>query len=315
MKTTAARLVEHGRPLEVTEVDLPAPSADEVEMEMAYGGVNPVDRYRALGKVAAGSPVPRTLGAEGAGLVDGKPFVVFGRGVGATRDGIWATRVVIPRSALIEVPDGVELQHAAVMGVAGVTAWRTVTELGRVTPEDRVLVLGASGGVGSTIVSLVHRLGATVWGQSGDPGNVEWLRAQGADRVVVGDVHDLVERVSELQPSVVFDPLGGGFTGAAIEALAPRGRLVIFGTSAGPTGTVPLQTIYRSALRILGYGGLRDPDNVHRAGLLEALRALAEHRLSVVVGRTLPLSAVNEALELIAERAVRGKIALDLREG
>ncbi|MFI6494966.1 zinc-binding alcohol dehydrogenase family protein [Streptomyces sp. NPDC050564] len=315
MKTTAARLVEHGRPLEVTEVDLPAPSADEVEMEMAYGGVNPVDRYRALGKVDAGSPVPRTLGAEGAGLVDGKPFVVFGHGVGATRDGIWATRAVVPRSALIEVPDGVELRHAAVMGVAGVTAWRTVTELGRVTPDDRVLVLGASGGVGSTIVSLVHRLGATVWGQSGDPGNVEWLRAQGADRVVVGDVHDLVERVNELQPSVVFDPLGGGFTGAAIEALAPRGRLVIFGTSAGPTGTVPLQTIYRSALRILGYGGLRDPDNVHRAGLLEALRALAEHRLSVVVGRTLPLSAVNKALELIAERAVRGKIALDLREG
>jgi NADPH2:quinone reductase len=315
MRTTAARLVEHGRPLEVTEVDLPAPSADEVEIEMAYGGVNPVDRYRALGKVDAGSPVPRTLGAEGAGWVDGEPFVVFGHGVGATRDGIWATRAVVPRSALIKVPDGVELRHAAVMGVAGVTAWRTVTDLGRVTPDDRVLVLGASGGVGSTIVSLVHRLGATVWGQSSDPGNVEWLRAQGADKVVVGDADDLVERVSELQPSVVFDPLGGGFTGAAIEALAPRGRLVIFGTSAGPTGTIPLQTLYRSALRILGYGGLRDPDNVHRAGLLEALRALAEHRLSVVVGRTLPLSQVNEALELIAERAVRGKIALDLREG
>lgn len=60
------------------------------------------------------------------------------------------------------MPAGVDLQHAAVMGVAGVTAWRTVTELAQVTKDDRVLVLGAAGGVGSVIVSVAHRLGATV---------------------------------------------------------------------------------------------------------------------------------------------------------
>jgi len=71
-------------------------------------------------------------------------------------------RAIVPRAALIDVPAGVDLQHAAVMGVAGVTAWRTVTELAQVTKDDRVLVLGAAGGVGSVIVSVAHRLGATV---------------------------------------------------------------------------------------------------------------------------------------------------------
>jgi NADPH:quinone reductase len=312
MKAVAARLVEHGKPLEVAELYLPSPGDGEVEIDMLYGGVNPVDRYRAAGTVDAGSPVPRTLGAEGAGIFEDRPVVVFGHGVGTTRDGIWATRAIVPRAALIDVPDGIDLRHAAVMGVAGVTAWRTVTELAQVTKDDRVLVLGAAGGVGSVIVSLVHRLGATVWGQSSDPGSVAWLQGQGADGVVTAGPDELASAVGEFQPTVVFDPLGDGFTGAAIQSLAPHGRLMAFGTAAGPTGTIPLQALYRSALRILGYGGLRDSDEVLGAALAEALKALASGRLDVAIGKTLPLSQVNEALELLAARKIRGKLVLDL---
>lgn len=314
MKSMAARLVEPGKPLKVAEFDLPAPGGDEAEVDMLYGGVNPVDRYRAAGTVDAGSPVPRTLGAEGAGTFEGRPVVVFGHGVGTTRDGIWATRAIVPRAALIDVPAGIEPQRAAVMGVAGVTAWRTVTELAQVTADDRVLVLGAAGGVGSIIVSLVHRLGAAVWGQSDDPGTVAWLRALGADKVVTADAGGLVGELGDFRPTVVFDPLGDGFTGAAIQALAPRGRLVTFGTSAGPTGTIQLQAIYRSALRILGYGGLRDSDEILGAALAKALSALADGRLDVAIGKTLPLSRVNEAIDLLAARKVMGKVVLELQK-
>lgn len=314
MKSMAARLVEPGKPLKVAEFDLPAPGGDEAEVDMLYGGVNPVDRYRAAGTVDADSPVPRTLGAEGAGTFEGRLVVVFGYGVGTTRDGIWATRAIVPRAALIDVPAGVDLKRAAVMGVAGVTAWRTVTELAQVAADDRVLVLGAAGGVGSIIVSLVHRLGAAVWGQSDDPGAVAWLRALGADKVVTADAGRLVGALGEFRPTVVFDPLGDGFTGAAIQALAPRGQLVTFGTSAGPTGTIQLQTLYRSALRILGYGGLRDSDEVLGAALAKALSALADGRLDVAIGKTLPLSRVNEAFDLLAARKVMGKVVLELQK-
>jgi NADPH:quinone reductase-like Zn-dependent oxidoreductase len=144
MKSTAARLVEHGRPLTVTECDLSAPGAGEVEIDMIYGGVNPVDRYRAAGTVDADAPLPRTLGA-------------------------------------------------------------------------------------------------------------------GADHVVTAGAEELSSELGRSRPTVAFDPLGDGFTGAVIESLAPRGRLVILGTSAGPAGTIQLQTLYRSALRILGTGGSETP--------------------------------------------------------
>lgn len=76
------------------------------------------------GRVAPGAPVPRTLGTEGAGTVDGRPVLARGHGIGTARDGLWATAAVVPYAALIDVPDGVALEQAAAMGVAGVTAWR-----------------------------------------------------------------------------------------------------------------------------------------------------------------------------------------------
>ncbi|MGH9208787.1 MAG: zinc-binding dehydrogenase, partial [Acidimicrobiales bacterium] len=124
------------------------------------------------------------------------------------------------------------------MGVAGVTAWRVVTELAQVNDSDRVLVLGASGGVGSIIVSVARRLGATVWGQTGDAAKQTWVRERGAENVVVIGAGGLREAVRELKPTVVFDPLGNGFTGAATDALEESGRLVIFGTSGEATGHI-----------------------------------------------------------------------------
>jgi NADPH2:quinone reductase len=183
-----------------------------------------------------------------------------------------------------------------------------------VRAEDRVLVLGASGGVGSTIVSLVHGLGARVWGHSGNPSGAAWLTGRGAERVVSAGPDELAEQVRELRPTVVFDPLGDGFTGAAVQALAQNGRLVTFGTSAGPTGTIQLQTIYRSSLRIMGYGGLGDSDATLERALAAALRAAAAGRFELLVGSELPLTRINDAYDLLAGRKVDGKIVLDLRE-
>ncbi len=71
MRITAARLTGHGQPLRVEEVDLAEPGPQEVIMDVAFSGVNPVDMYAVQGKVAPDAPVPRTLGTEGAGMADG----------------------------------------------------------------------------------------------------------------------------------------------------------------------------------------------------------------------------------------------------
>lgn len=313
MQARVARLVEHGRPLVVDEVELAQTADDEVVVDMAYGGVNPVDRYGALGRVAPDAPLPRILGSEGSGTVDGRPVLVRGHGLGTSRDGLWATRAVVPAAATVDVPAGVALDAAAAMGVAGVTAWRVVTEKARVTGEDRVLVLGASGGVGSIAVSVAHSLGATVWGQTTSRDKAGWVAQRGADRAVVADAASLAEAVAELRPTVVIDPLGDGFTGAGVEALEPRGRLVIFGTSADTHGDVPLQALYRKSLTVYGYGGLIEIDDVLAGHIADAMDALRDGRLEVVVDRILPLDRVDDAFELLEQRAVQGKLLLDLR--
>lgn len=313
MRTTAARLHQHGGPLRVEAVGLADPRAGEVVVDMAYAGVNPVDGYGVLGRVAADGPLPRTLGGEGSGTVGDRRVVVRGHGLGATRDGLWAVAAVVPDDALVDVPEGVGLAEAAAMGIAGITSWRSVTELGRVTAGDRVLVLGASGGVGSIAVSVAAALGATVWGQTGTEAKAAWVRDRGVVDVVVGGADEVRSQAAAFEPTVVIDPLGGPFTGAAVEVAAPGGRLVVLGTSAGPDGTVPLQAFYRKGLTAFGYGGLREPDAVLTRALQDALAALADGRLQVAVDTTLPLARVGEALDRIAGRRVRGKVLLDLR--
>ncbi|HWG16179.1 MAG TPA: zinc-binding alcohol dehydrogenase family protein [Streptosporangiaceae bacterium] len=310
---TAARLVEHGKPLEIQDVELPEPGDEEVVLDVAFSGINPVDMYAAQGRVATDAPVPRTLGTEGAGTADGRPVVVRGYGIGTSRDGLWANAAVVPRAALIDVPDGVDLETAAAMGVAGVTAWRTVHELAQVNVGDTVLVLGASGGVGSTIVSAAHAVGATVIGQTGHEDNSGWIAERGADHVLVTGAEGLAEAVARYRPTAVFDGLGDGFTGAAIEALEPHGRLVIFGASAGPEGQVAWQSLYSKGLRVLGYAGLLESDEAMKAAIERALQALAAGELSVPIDSALPLDRVNEAFERIQDRRVKGKLVLDTR--
>jgi NADPH2:quinone reductase len=310
----AARLHEHGRPLQVESVDLPDPGDDEVLVELEFAGVNPVDRYTAEGRVAPDAPLPRTLGGEAAGAVDGRSVMVAGGGLGATRDGVWAQAAVVPKDAVIDLPDGVETRDAAAMGVAGLTAYKTVCELGRVGAEDRVIVLGASGGVGSMIVSLAHATGATVWGQTGSEDKAEGIRDQGADRVIVVGAEEFADAVREFEPTVVFDPLGDGFVAPALETLSVRGKLVSFGTSAGPEVELNIQTLYRKMLSVLGYGGMQLGQDERRAGLEKALEALKAGELKVVVDDVLPLEQVNDAFQRIADRQVRGKLLLGLAD-
>jgi NADPH:quinone reductase len=313
MRVIAARLVQHGQPLQVQEVELGEPGEEEVLLEVAYGGVNPVDMYGAEGLVAPDGPVPRTLGTEGAGTVDGRPVLVHGWGIGTMRDGVWANAAIVPRASLVDLPDGVSLLQAAAMGVSGVTAWRTVTELAELTADDTALILGASGGVGSIIVSLAHGIGATVAAQTGRPAKRDWISALGADYVVVADAAGLASALVDLRPTVVFDALGGEFTGAAIEVLQPHGRLILFGTSAGLTGQLPLRQLYRKGITDRGYAGLLASNEAIGAALRHALQALVEGRMSVPIDSTLPLNQVSVAFDLIRQRSVHGNLALDTR--
>jgi NADPH2:quinone reductase len=151
-----------------------------------------------------------------------------------------------------------------------------------------------------------------VTGQTGNSSKSEWISDRGADEVVVADAEHLLEALGDWRPTVAFDCLGGGFFGAAIEALEPRGTLVIFGTSAEAKGEVPLQQLYRKGLRVFGYAGLIEPEHVTLQVIGRALADLAEGRFEVIVDSVLPLAEVNTAFERLVDRSVQGKVLLDL---
>lgn len=308
----AARLIEHGQPLAVEDVQLPEPGPGEVRVDLAFGGVNPVDRYNAEGRVAPDAPVPRTLGGEAAGHVDGRPVLVAGGGLGGARDGVWAQAAVVPQEAVIDLPEGVELRDAAAMGIAGLTALNCVRDLAQVTAEDRVFVLGASGGVGSMIVSLAHAAGATVWGHTGSEHKAAGITAQGAERVLVGSPEEIAGELAGFEPTAAFDPLGDGFVAPVVAAIAPRGRIVSFGVSAGAQTSFNIQQLYRKMVSLLGYAGMLLTPQERRPGLVQALEALRAGDLKVRVDRVLPLEQINEAFDLITQRGVQGKVLLDL---
>lgn len=308
----AARLIEHGKPLSVEQIELPSPADGEVLVELHYASVNPVDRYTAEGKVAPDGPLPRTLGQEAAGFLDGAPVLVAGEGLGATRDGVFASSAVVPRAAIHPLPPGVPLDAAAALGVVGLTTWRVV-ELAEVGEDDRVLVLGASGGVGQSVVAYARARGAEVWGQTGSRDKVAAVIEAGAKEAVVADAAGLLDAVRDFAPTVVVDPLGADFTSSALLALEPRGRHLLFGTSAGGEAKIQLQQLYRRQIQLRTYAGLIATREERREGLARVIEEFAAGRLRIKVGRRVPLEAVNEGFAALGGRAVIGKVILEVR--
>jgi NADPH2:quinone reductase len=308
----AVRVHAFGAPLHVDDVPEPEPGDGEVLFEVGFVGVNPLDLWVADGTVAGGTqPLPFVLGSEASGTIEGRAVMVRGGGVGTARDGLYRALAAVPVDTVVDVPAGVDPQQAAGLGVAGETAWRLVHDVARVTPDDRVLVLGASGGVGSLVVQLAKAAGAAVTGQTSSQDKVAFVREMGADDVVVADADDLTDAASGTAPTVVIDPLAGAFTGAAVAAMAPFGRLILYGASAGATvDRFDLRALYRKSVDVLTYSGTMERQGWVREGMALALAAVARGELHVPIDEVLPLERAQEAHDRIRRREVRGKLLL-----
>jgi len=304
-------LREIGGTLELAELPDPVPGEGEVVVDVSHASVNPLDIWISRGNPgAAAANLPWIPGTEAAGTYEGRPVLIRGGGHGVVRQGLFASKAAASPGALVPLPAGVDRAVASAMGVAGVTAWNCVNTLGRTSSEDRVLVLGASGGVGSLIVQLAKATGATVWGQSTSAAKVPAIEALGADRAVVTDADDLVAAVSDLRPTLVIDGLGGTFTPAAVAALEPHGRLVLFGASAGDDIPLSSRGFYRKGISMFGYTGLLEPPAAQAALVTQLLDLVGDGRLVVPI-EVLPLSSAAAAFQRILDRQVEGKLVLD----
>jgi NADPH:quinone reductase-like Zn-dependent oxidoreductase len=236
--------------------------------------------------------------ADGSGPPEGA------RVVGLMQSGAWAQLAAVRSDWLAELPDGVSFEQAAALPVAAVTALRAL-ELGGFVLGKRVLVTGASGGVGRFAIQLARLAGAHV---TGIARRTEGLEELGADEV-------LAELETEGPDfDVVLDAIGGPVLGAALQRVAPRGIVVSFASTVTEPVSYPTRALFGRAPGARLYGLFVFSEIQHTGTCSADLRRLAElidaGRLDPQLAMQLPWERAGEAVQALMDRQVNGKAVL-----
>ena len=300
--------------LELRDVPTPEPGPGELLVETAAIGVNYRDVYERKVPGYAG-PLPRVVGVEGAGTAravgDGVEELRPGDRVAwVDAAGSYAEQVVVPAEKAVPIPDGVGAEEAAAVLLQGMTAHYLSASTYPVREGDRVVVHAAAGGVGLLLTQLVRLCGGRVLATTSTEEKAELARGAGAEEVVGYD--EFRERAGDLGVDVVYDGVGAATFDASLEALRPRGTMVLYGAASGqPPPVEPMRLAARSLY-------LTRPVLAHytttRAELLERAEAVlgvvAEGRLEVRIGARYPLEEARRAHEDLESRRTTGKLLL-----
>jgi NADPH:quinone reductase-like Zn-dependent oxidoreductase len=337
----AAVFAEFGGPdvVEILEVPMPEPGPGEVRIKVDASAMNHLDLWVRRG-LPIETPMPHIGGSDIAGTVDevgpgaenvplGTPVVVDpslsydwydgqDRGdafeeppfqiIGEHTQGGFAEYAVVPAENLLEIPGNFSAAEAAAAGLVFVTAWRALMTRGRLRAGERVLITGASGGVGTAAVQVARRAGAKVFAVTGGVENVTRTKALGAD--IVYDRHevdfsrevwrDTYKRGVDL----VFDTVGEDIWPRCLRALAPMGRLVTSGATTGSRGVTELRLVFWKQLEILG-STMGTPKEFR-----EVMRLVFDGVFEPVIQEVMPLSAARRAHEILERGKIFGKLVL-----
>ena len=310
----AALIHEVGSLPEIDEVS--DPTGGDV-LDVVATPINPIDIAVGKGLHYAGHPpLPYFPGCEGVGRrSDGRLVWLFSGGLGLSRNGTMAERVAAGDAIAIEVPDGADPAVAGALGIAGLAGWLPVAWRAPIEPGDTVLVLGATGTVGLVAVQAAKLLGAArVVAAGRDPEGLARAERLGADASVrLDEAGDLAAAFKEAfdgnGPSYVFDPLWGEPAAAAVEAAAPRGRVVQLGQSAGATATLTSAAVRFKQLSILGYTNFAVPADEFATQYHRLVQLAIEGDITVEVERV-PLGDVAAAWQRQADGSADRKLVV-----
>lgn len=325
----AVSIAKTGGPevLDIVEAPDPTPGADEVTIDVAYAGVGLVDTFFRRGKLPAALPfIP---GIEVSGHIR-----ALGPGVGNMRIGQRVAallndfvnlpgcggyaQIARARAALtVPVPDACDLADAASVLVNGTTAWMALRDRADVKDGYRILVLGATGGLGGLIGQIAHKTlpAARIAGMVGSASKRRAAQRLGYDEVCTTD--ELEQTLRNFGPlDTAFDTVGGEPRRLAFEHLAPLGRLIILGNASGKDGSFSGDQTWLGTRTVSGLnvGGIAHivPDRIASAAN-QVLAWAASGTLDAKPARVLSFEEAAEAHRLLERRAVAGKIVLEIR--
>jgi NADPH:quinone reductase-like Zn-dependent oxidoreductase len=311
----------YGRPgvLELREVNRTVLGDDEVLVRVHASSVNPVEWYGVTGfyfaRIGTGLRKPKdpAVGADLAGRVEavGRDVTEFQPGdeVFGTSGGSWAEYAAARTERLAPKPANLSFEEAAAAPVAGLTALQALRDHGQVQPGQKVLINGASGGVGTFAVQLAKSFGADVTAVC-STGNVEQARSLGADRVVDYTQEDFTKRGE--RHDLMLDVAGSRSFLACRRVLTPDATVIVIGGRLTYRGLGPLPHIAGTLLKSRGrsqtvkffVAKITTKDLAFLGELLES------GRVRSVIDRTYPLSEAPEALAYLGEGHARGKVII-----
>ena len=293
--------------LELVEMPRPDPAPTEVLVRVTAAGVNPVDWKVRAGGGFLGQP-PFTVGWDVAGVVE-----ELGRGVTRFQAGdrvfgmprfpkeaaAYAEYVTSPSRQLARTPESIGDVEAAALPLAGLTAWQALVETADVQPGQRVLILGAAGGVGHLGVQIAKARGAHVIGTARS-GKHAFLHELGIDEAIDYTSEWIGDRIRDVD--VVLDLVGDEASPGALSLLRDGGLFIAVPSGAG---VERLRELAGGRVRVTGI--LVEPD---RAGLEAIAELVTSGALRVHVERTFPLAHAAEAHELGETGRTQGKLVL-----
>ena len=337
----AAAFSEFGGPevVEVRKMPVPEPGAGEVRLKVEAAAMNHLDLWVRRG-LPIETPMPHIGGSDIAGTVDavgpGAEGVRLGtrvavdpalgyewydgqgqgeafedarmRIVGEHTQGGFAEYAVVPAANLLEIPEGFPSTDAAAAGLVFVTAWRALINRGRLRPGERVLITGASGGVGTAAVQIAVRAGARVYAVAGGTEKVRLVEELGAhvvyDRHQVDFSREVWRDTDKNGVHLVLDTVGEAVWPNCLRALAPCGRLVTSGATTGSRGVTEIRLVFWKQLSILG-STMGSP-----AEYRQVMRLVFDKAVQPVVHEVIPLDQTRRAHELLEAGKVFGKLVI-----
>ena len=313
--------------LKVMDVEPPLAGRGEAVVAVAYAALNFFDTLIIEGKYQLKPEPPFSPAGEFSGHVAAigpgvEGLAVGDRVMGSTGYGAAREQVAIAAERLARVPDGLSLDKAAGLSIAYGTTLHALRQRAEMKPGETLVVLGASGGVGLAAVEIGAAMGARVIACASTDEKLAFARRYGAVETVNYASEDLRARLKALTggkgADVVYDPVGGALTEAALRSLAWKGRLLVIGFASGEIPRPPLNLTLLKGCDIRGvYWGefvQREPD-LHRDNMSQLLEWAEKGRLSVHVHAKYRIEEYEKAFEAIATRQTLGKTLIQFSTG
>lgn len=300
----------------------PVPGPGDVLIKVEAAGMNFADLMRRSGRYHFKSALPAMLGTEAAGTVIGvgAGVTVFAAGdrvfCRTAAAGCQAELAAAPESELFAMPASLTFVDAAAIPVVFLTAYHMLETLAPLRPGETVLVHAAASGVGTIAVQLAKAWGARVFATASSEAKLELARKLGADECINYEQQDFVAEVMRRTGGAgvdrVLECVGGEVLTRSISALAPGGRLIVYGRASGSLPAIAPDEFFSRNLQMLGLsiGGAPWTQDRHRAALEECLALIEAGRVRPVISCVLPMSRIAEAHEFLANRRTMGKVIL-----